>query len=854
MDLYQLNGLTPLQLHTLITKSPIGFSAEDRSIQYLGQHIQLHDGTITLSEQIVNPAGTKQLFERLVTLQPDLEALLPSSKADAIQMVAENLVTNFHYGALEKSPTKEVQFAVFVHCMKSSTFETVKKLSRTNSLSVAEKLRFMLAAAEEIKWLGPGIGWHLAFFFPFSIRLKEAKNLFQPLPDTSSLADEVKDINEYLTESQFDDRVKDRLLEIRNILKFENNEISSQLLNEVDNIEKKFIQKVDGKGFIPTFRDRIDFRTCTRRLLYLYAACSGFSQKADIAELTSYIRSILNYTTDSDSICHMVKELAYLSKQPGCIDYCRYIDAVANILKTAAPAASQFKKHKQISDINGFALLESHKALAPYLAALRASIDKMTPEYSQVLFPEVTSLEREFADLSLPEDKPAIKAKVHRLLLVIAACKSSTQILDTSVLALFVRAIMKHGNKKDLPYLISGLTRLVQSTPKIQQILGGPDIKGGYHLRLAPLQLLAFVPDTISEDDLEELCKSLQASVAIRRSIKDGKVFHQWLATLEQALNSKVTNKATLIQILKKLTKGLTYEKLSLLDMTFKLGSSFNEFLDSMGLSCQKEGLPLSISEKGAEALEGKSKEISQWLFKQRHYHLLLFYMASMTEYCNEHKDMELIPLIHEFIQTSSDNTFIENRQSPINNPHLEAVYKKYPQFRAGWRVNFSNFSKETRNKLLSPGETLELTENPWDLFISGLEVQSCQSPDGDPNVNSGLLSYVMDGRNAMIARKNKKGRIISRSFIRMVLDQNDHPALFLEKGYPEHSDLLFIDAAREIADEMKVPLYHRADSDKGEEVKLLEGRAPVDHFDSVMGLVKRKRVTFTKVQRDIIP
>ena len=71
MDLYQLNGLTPLQLHTLITKSPIGFSAEGRSIQYLGQHIQLHDGTITLSEQIVNPAGTKQLFERLVTLQPD---------------------------------------------------------------------------------------------------------------------------------------------------------------------------------------------------------------------------------------------------------------------------------------------------------------------------------------------------------------------------------------------------------------------------------------------------------------------------------------------------------------------------------------------------------------------------------------------------------------------------------------------------------------------------------------------------------------------------------------------------------------------------------------------------------------
>ena len=77
MELYQLNGLTPQQLHSLIMKSPIGFSAEGGSIQYLGKQIQLHDGNTTLSEQIVSPAGGRQLFERLVTLQPDLETQLP---------------------------------------------------------------------------------------------------------------------------------------------------------------------------------------------------------------------------------------------------------------------------------------------------------------------------------------------------------------------------------------------------------------------------------------------------------------------------------------------------------------------------------------------------------------------------------------------------------------------------------------------------------------------------------------------------------------------------------------------------------------------------------------------------------
>ena len=35
MNFYQLNGLTPEQLHALIMESPAGFSAEASSIQYL---------------------------------------------------------------------------------------------------------------------------------------------------------------------------------------------------------------------------------------------------------------------------------------------------------------------------------------------------------------------------------------------------------------------------------------------------------------------------------------------------------------------------------------------------------------------------------------------------------------------------------------------------------------------------------------------------------------------------------------------------------------------------------------------------------------------------------------------------
>ena len=946
MKFHQLNGLTPEQLHALIMKSPIGFSAEGGFIQYLGKQIQLHEGSTTLPEQIVSPVGGKQLFERLVTLQPELETQLPNTKAEAIQMIARKLVREFLYEALEISPNKEVQFAVLLECLRHGIRRTINHFTRKNFLSEAENLRILLAASEKLKWPASIIGEHLAQFFPFSFRLEETKKMFQRFPDSFSLEREAKEINEYLAELDPDLSVTDRFLEFRQFFKSENNKISRQLLGEVDNIGKIFILKINCSGGLPEFIAHPDFNTYTTKLLYLYAACSGFSQEADDAELASYISSVLYCTTDSDSIWHIAKELAYLSKKPGSIDYCRYIDAVANILKTPPNIASEFTNSKQLSDLKGFALLESHKTLAPYLAVLRANIDSMTPEYSQVLLPEVDILEHEFADISLPEGKPAIKAKVHRLLLVIAACRSSRQIMNTSTLAYFARAIMKHGNKKNIPYLISGLARLVQSTPKIQQILGMPEIKGGDHLRLAPLQLLAFVPNVISEDDVEVLCQSLQAGATGRRLMKDGKVYHQWLATLEEASVSKYTNKAILRTILQKLTQSLTYEKLGLLHIAYKMGHGFNIFLESigfnghkerlksltagknvleriglrwhgrgipvlvaekgvlesmglnfqtdglpfliaekgilesmglsfladglpflitekgvlesMGFSWQDDGLPLLIAAKGVDALVGESKGILQWLLKQRHYHLLPVYLASKTTSDPENK--ELVPLIHEFIKAITNNTFIENRQSPLNNQHLQLIYQNYPKFQAGWGANFSNFSKKTRNKLLSPGETLELTEDPWDLFISGLELKTCQSPDSLSGLNSGLMGYVMDGRNAMIVKKNKNGNILSRSVIRMAFDQNYHPVLFLEKGYPDKSALLFIDAAREIAAEMKLPLYHCVDSVKdkkivsGEVVKFLEGRAPIDYFDMLREAQpkKRQKVTLTKVQLDM--
>ena len=849
MNPYQLNNLTPEQLHLRIMESPAGFSAEDDSIQYLGRQIQLIDGITALSGQTLNTAGSKQLLERLVDRDSDIQTKLSGSTAEAIEITASQLWDEFEFGAIDRSPTKKVQCAVFLKCVKLAPTDTIKLLANTHLLSKAEKLEIILAAEQrhpisERFWNSLEI--------PLSIRLEKAKSLFQRLPDMPSLAEEDNVISEQLTTLPPANSVKARRLEIRQILTSQNNELARQLLSDVDHIEKNFIPKAENYGSV----NDDDFMLHTTRLLYLYAACSGFSREADIAELTSYIRSVL-YSAEPKSIWHIAKELAYLSKQPGAIGYCRYIHAVANILKAPADVASQFEDFKQLSDIEGFALLES-KPLDKYLTALRANITTMTPEYSQELLDAVNQLKGQAAAISLPEGKPDIKAKFHRLLMVIAACKSSEQIMDTSVLKPFVSIIMEHDNKNNIPYLISGLARLVQSSPKMQQILGDPGIKGGKLLRLAPLQLLAFVPDLISEDEVRELNQYLQDSLANRRQMKDTKVFHQWLITLELALSSEVMDKAMVLPVLKKLTQNLTYDKLGLLKMLFKTGDRFHEFLNHTGFSCQKEGLPLLIAEQGANALVGNSKGFTQWLFDQRYYHVLPSYMASMSGLGYT----EITDLMDEFIESIANDTFIKTRQSPLNNPHLQAIYPEYPQFRAGWRANFSHFSEATRNKLLSPGETLELTEKPWDLFINGLEVYSCQSPALGPcSGNLALMSLVMDGRNAMIVKKNQKGNILSRSIIRMVLDQDNRPALFLELAYPnfheqrDKSNLLFIDAARDIAHQMKLPLYHPLKSGQGgsgEEVKLLKGRAPYDYFDSFEGFSKRENVKFSCVHRDL--
>lgn len=82
-------------------------------------------------------------------------------------------------------------------------------------------------------------------------------------------------------------------------------------------------------------------------------------------------------------------------------------------------------------------------------------------------------------------------------------------------------------------------------------------------------------------------------------------------------------------------------------------------------------------------------------------------------------------------------------------------------------------------------GYSIVDTDDSQDLYLCGTEVAgSCQSISGNAVDNQGLMAYVMDGKNRLLAIKDKEGKIIARHILRVLLD-GDQPVLFLERLYP---------------------------------------------------------------------
>ena len=105
------------------------------------------------------------------------------------------------------------------------------------------------------------------------------------------------------------------------------------------------------------------------------------------------------------------------------------------------------------------------------------------------------------------------------------------------------------------------------------------------------------------------------------------------------------------------------------------------------------------------------------------------------------------------------------------------------------------------------------------------------------------LLEYVMDGKNSLVAVKDRSGKIIARSILRLLVDREKKPVLFLEYIYPfgsSHSGALLAMAQKK-AEQLGVRLL--TSETRECYAKSLGSCAPHEYCDAVRGVTNGEYV-----------
>ena len=120
----------------------------------------------------------------------------------------------------------------------------------------------------------------------------------------------------------------------------------------------------------------------------------------------------------------------------------------------------------------------------------------------------------------------------------------------------------------------------------------------------------------------------------------------------------------------------------------------------------------------------------------------------------------------------------------------------------------------------------------------------------GTPNLNKGLLGYLMDGKNRLLAIKDKSGKIVARCMLRLLWD-GEQPVIYRERFYPDTISSKEAEAlnnlAIKFAKELAVPLTAGGEgAPYGKALQALGGPAPYEYSDGSGGVQKDGRYTIS--------
>ena len=880
-----LSGLTPDKLAAVIQDSPTGFFIESDIVYYLGKPIELSRGKTLLAKQD-EPEGShgarRDLCKCLTFLLPEtkqklvcpeagalhqaaieLQQALASSQIKKTQQAAVELVTNHGREAIAHATGRPLKMAVALEYI-GTDYHRIGHLSNLKTFTPKEKYQILQTLQKNSATALHGFGRSVLEGIESNDRFNLIKeSLLFPYPDGAcegfssplflSVFDHVADQPRILS---------DDVALMRQLIGNVRQDMANVLNRAVDRISRTFRSCYVDDMVYKWQAD--DYFHHANHVFYLIAACCYCSDVDDINSFLSYLTEALELPKESDSQW-VARDLLFHLQNPDAVnDYSRYFSTVMDLLNRNGSVKDRYRLLTQLTEIVQIRLDNSSDGHAPFLGALTEFVISHYPEHGAMLMSafnkpaqgKLASKKRKRD--STPTEDPqtlehqAFNQRVVRLLLLASAC-SSAQTPPLPGLVPFVQVAL--DAKKVFFSLCNGWRCLVQSTAETQCILLQSMREDNYLLSMLMSLPQLRHAQLITDRTLATLCDNLLANFDAHTP--SPALLKLWLTTLDKLVSCQSRTGVNLEQTVIKLTGNMSHleSKLHFIDALMDTSGKnirypgIQSVLQLLGYSDCPDAIPQAIEDVVSEFADNQNP-VCQWLWAQRQPHILVVYLHKIVAACFNHDETpldrevlkrELIELIHEFAQTSAAKTFIATRHCTTNNPHLAAIYQQRPDLAGGWSANFHGFSDAVHSHL-SDDRTLELSEDPWDLFISSHEVDEYKSPMTGKAISCrSLMSHTMDGSYAVIVKKNRQGVIVRKSLIRLVLTKSGtSPALLVAQIEPwsARDQALITVAAGELARQLSLPLFTQEEN-RRKKLQVLASRAPFDRFGNDGDLIR---------------
>lgn len=380
-----------------------------------------------------------------------------------------------------------------------------------------------------------------------------------------------------------------------------------------------------------------------------------------------------------------------------------------------------------------------------------------------------------------------------------------------------------------------GIETLFEETPDLKKLERYRSFN-----KLIRLFLVGLQAQGISKDFISQFVSHFETG-ALYKSLRDSSKARSLITALAYLVTCKelaAEEKRRVLDILASSNPQKFIDTLSLIKMIFNMHEAYllkelnedeNE-LTRIVLSAARQHIEIqpigNFEEQYAKTFDARRRPDAFWQ-----------YVAKM-EQLHDPTIRQSLSLLFNSILTE---TFYEVRYDLERNPHLKALSERNPNLLAQWRPS----SAAPISSQESNGIRIILTDDPFDLLLSGTEIQgSCQDINGDPKLNKGLLGYIMNGQNLLIAAVDQSGKIQARALLRLLWN-GERPVLLLEprygnlayypaivKGALEKAKIMGLTLTSPPAPDLENPFYPLALSSLG-------GIAPYDYSDSGDKVVK---------------